>query len=135
MNTDLVEVTTTHKFWVDAADFGCQGNYSWCGADQAYEAIEGIDFMWADHKAPNPNQRTNCIALSLDKEKPGLTAEPWDTDKDVGFICESTGRAEHIAFLYSSFVILIKNEMKLLFLSGDQEPKSFLVTVSLINAR
>jgi len=94
---------------VDAADFGCKGNYSWCGADQANEMIDGIAFMWADLKPPKPSQRTNCLALSLDKEKPGLTAEPCDTDRDIGFICESTGKESHIFLnLHTAFDFLDK---------------------------
>lgn len=89
-------MTTTHKFWVDATDFGCKGNYTWCGADQANVTIEGVENYWADGKAPEPSERTSCLALALDKEKPGLTAQPCNTEKDIGFICESGGSAIYL---------------------------------------
>jgi len=54
--------------------------------------------MWADGKPPAPSERTNCLALSLDREKPGLTAEPCDTLRNVGVICESTGTERRFVF-------------------------------------
>jgi hypothetical protein len=62
--------------------------------------------MWADGKPPAPSERTNCLALSLDKEKPGLTAEPCDTLRNVGVICESTGTERRLYFSLNKMKIV-----------------------------
>ncbi|XP_065351461.1 uncharacterized protein LOC135946909 [Cloeon dipterum] len=74
--------TTSTKYWVSGLDFGCQGNYKWCGPDLAFDSNEKL---WlADQPVKSAN--TTCVAANLDPASLGLSNE--NCELKIGFICE-----------------------------------------------